>query len=76
MPMVTEIKIDGKYRPEEWCNGVIWHAVAYIPFRGSVNRVVSSEAMRGETYPLSFNEITECQKVCDQLNNAGPENLG
>lgn len=45
---VETVTIDGKYRPEQWLNG-LWQAVAYVPVprgpnkgdRGGVTRAVS-----------------------------------
>lgn len=74
--MVTELKIDGVYRPEKWFDGQ-WHAVAYISFRGGVNRIAHSENFRGRTHVLGFGSEDEAQKICNRLNNVqSPDPIG
>jgi len=66
--MITEINVDGVYRPEKGFDGQ-WRAVAYVHFRGKVNMVVHSETMRGRTYHAQYGQRYEAEAVCNQLNN-------
>lgn len=70
--MISEVKVDGIYRPEQEATGT-WLVVAFIGFRGTINRKVHCETYRGRTLPARYDSAIEADKVCKQLNNEQPK---